>query len=584
MKEEETEEIGTLIRRLALQNAVQYHGKAQPGPIISRLIALRPGLRDAVKAILPTVREVVEEVNSLPPSEQRRIVEEFWPEMLVKERGKPEERGLPPLPNAESYPLIHLRFAPNPDGALHLGGARAAVLCDEYRKMYDGQFTLRFDDSDPRTKAPFLEAYDWIREDLSWLGVRWQREVYQSDRMEVYYHYAEALLRVGGAYVCTCRAEEFRRRLLAREACPCRGLPSEGHLERWGRMLDGTCGEGEAVVRIKTDLEHPNPAVRDWPALRIIDTTEHSHPRTGSRYRVWPLFAYCCGVDDHDLQISHILRGKEHLTNVVRQLYMYECLGWTYPDYIHYGRLRITGSVLSKSKIKAGVERGVYRGWDDPRLGTLMALRRRGYHPEAVRNLMIDFGPGPVDATVSWVNLDAYNRKVVDSVADRYFFVANPIRLSVEAVDGPYASTPPLHPDHPERGRRTIRIAPRKGRASILVSKEDLDILAPKRVVRLMGLFNMEVEEAGALRVVARLHSESYEEAKRLGAPLIHWLPEEGNLRARVVMPTNEDVSGFGEMGLGSREVGTVVQMERFGFGRIDAKTDDEIIIYYAHR
>ncbi|MFQ6077049.1 MAG: glutamate--tRNA ligase family protein, partial [Candidatus Bathyarchaeia archaeon] len=95
---------------------------------------------------------------------------------------------------------------------------------------------------------------------------------------------------------------------------------------------------------------------------------KHPHPRTGGRYRVWPLFAYCCGVDDHDLQISHILRGKEHLTNVVRQLYMYKYLGWTYPDSIHYGRLRITGSVLSKSKIRAGVEKGIYKGWDDPRL------------------------------------------------------------------------------------------------------------------------------------------------------------------------------------------------------------------------
>ncbi|MFQ6077048.1 MAG: glutamate--tRNA ligase family protein [Candidatus Bathyarchaeia archaeon] len=247
MKEEETEEIRTLIRRLALQNAIQYQGRAQAGPVIGRLIAIRPELRDDIRSILQTVNEVVDEVNSLPQSDQRRIVEELWPEMLAKERGKPEERGLPPLPNAEKYPLIHLRFAPNPDGALHLGGARAAVLCDEYRKTYDGRLTLRFDDSDPRTKAPFLEAYDWIREDLRWLGVRWQSEVCQADRMEIYYLHAETLLRVGGAYVCTCSVAEFRRKLLNREACRCRNLPPEEHLERWGRMLDGTYREGEAT-------------------------------------------------------------------------------------------------------------------------------------------------------------------------------------------------------------------------------------------------------------------------------------------------------------------------------------------------
>ena len=162
-------------------------------------------------------------------------------------------------------------------------------------------------------------------------------------------------------------------------------------------MLDGTFKEGEAVVRIKTDLSHPNPAVRDWPALRIINTERHPHPRVGSKYRVWPLYNFACGIDDHLIGVSHIIRGKEHLTNQRRQEYMYKHLGWQYPEAIHYGRLKIKGASLSKSKIVEGIRNGTFRDWDDPRLATFAALRRRGISPEAIRRLIIDVGPKTAD-------------------------------------------------------------------------------------------------------------------------------------------------------------------------------------------
>ncbi len=581
MREGEVQEFA---KKYALQNAVQHGGRAQPRPVLGKLLSSLPELRSDVKALSQIVDEVVEEVNKLSLSEQTKALEEQWPELLVKEKGKREERVLPPLPNVEKYPLVHTRFSPNPDGALHLGGARAAILCDEYRRMYNGRMTLRFDDSDPRIKSPIPEAYDWIREDLRWLGVEWQSEAYQSSRMEIYYAYAERLFRIGAAYVCTCEPPEFRKRLLTKEACPCRELPPEEQLDRWRKMLDGTYKEGEAVIRIKTDLSHPNPAVREWPALRIIDTVRHPHPRNGSRYPVWPLFAFCCGIDDHDLQISHILRGKEHLTNAVRMQFLYKHLGWETPEAVHYGRMKIRGSVLSKSKIKAGVRDGAYTGWDDPRLGTLMALRRRGYLPEAIRRLMVELGPKPVDITLSWDNLDAINRKLSDRVANRYFFVTNPVRLTVEEIESRYICTPLLHPDYPGRGHRTLVVEPQDGRAVLMVSGEDLKLLELDRLVRLMGLFNVEVKKAGMEGVVARFHSEPYSEAKNIGMRLIHWLPENGNVEVRVVMPTSQVVEGLGEHGLENEEVNSIVQMERFGFGRIDSKSAGQILLYYAHR
>ena len=577
----EENDIEQLIRKLALRNAIQYNGMAKAGSVTGKLIAERPDLKARVKEIAPTVNRIVEEINKIPLSEQKKIVEEKWPGLLRKEKAEPEERRLPPLPKVEEYPFVHVRFAPNPDGSLHIGGSRAAILCDEYAKMYSGRFTLRFDDSDPKTKSPILEAYDWIREDLRWLGVKWNDEVFQSDRLEIYYAYAKQLIEMGAAYVCICIPTEFRRRVLAREACPCRSLPPSEHLERWNGMLNGFFKEREAVVRIKTDLNHPNPAVREWPALRIINVERFPHPRAGDKYRVWPLFAFCCGVDDHDLQISHILRGKEHLTNTTRHLFLYNYLGWKYPEAIHYGRFKMVGTVLSKSKIREGIKRGIYEGWDDPRLGTLMALRRRGFVPETIRQLIMDVGPKPVDVTLSWDNIHAYNRKLIDPVADRYFFVAEPVKLFVDGVEKPYVSKQNLHPSYPERGYRTLKVTPKNERVSLLISKKDLKILGSGRIIRLMGLFNIEMKKVKR-EVVSRFHSESYLNAKKLGARLIHWVPDHTGISTSVVMPDNSNVKGLAEEGCRGLKQGDIVQFERFGFVRID-QVDIELVAYYAH-
>ena len=158
--------------------------------------------------------------------------------------------------------------------------------------MYDGHFILRYEDTSAAVKPPIPEMYDAILEDLEWLGVKVDEKYIQSDRIEIYYEYAEKVLRDGNAYVCDCDVDEFRELYMAKKACPCRDLSPDEQLKRWNMMLDGTYKQGEAVVRIKTDLQDPNPAVRDWPALRI---SEAWHPRKGNKYRVWPLYNFSCG-------------------------------------------------------------------------------------------------------------------------------------------------------------------------------------------------------------------------------------------------------------------------------------------------
>jgi glutamyl-tRNA synthetase len=581
---EEDAELKEIIRKIALLNAVRHEGKAQAGPVIGKILGEEPEFRTKVKQLSALVNDIVEEVNNLPLNEQRRIVEEKWPEALVKEKVE-EEKRLPPLPNVDKYAQIVTRFSPNPDCVLHLGSARAIILCYEYAQMYSGKFILRFDDTDPKLKRPVLEFYDSIREDLAWLGCKPHEEYIQSDRIPIYYEYAERLLRDGNAYVCTCQRELFRRKMLTSKPCKCRNLPPEEQLERWQYMLEGKYKEGEVVYRVKTDLNHPNPAVRDWPALRVIDADKYPHPRVGSKYYVWPLYNFASGIDDHLMNVTHIIRGKEHLTNMVRQEYMYKYLGWQYPEAIHYGRLKITGASLSKSKIVQGIREGLYKDWDDPRLATFAALRRRGITPEAIRKMIIDVGPKTSDVILSWENLYAYNRKILDPTADRYFFVHNPIELTVEKIPKTYTTRLHLYPDKPERGFREYTIKPQghNNSAAFWVSKKDVDASKIGNTIRLMELFNIKIENADAYSAQASFVSESYEEVRKTKASLIHWIPVKEDMPCQVVMPDATVAEGIAEGACKQLKPDRIIQFERFGFVRID-KADTKLTAYYAHK
>jgi len=579
----ENSELRELIRKAALLNAVQHEGKAQAGPIVGKIVSEKQELKTKVKELSALINTIVAEVNSLSAEEQKRIVEEKWPEALKKE--KVEEKRLPALPNAGKYAQVVTRFSPNPDCVLHLGSARAIILSHEYARIYKGKFILRFEDTDPKAKKPALEFYDRIGEDLQWLGCKVDEEYIQSDRLPIYYEYTEKLLREGNAYVCTCQPEQFRKQAIASKPCGCRSLPVAEQLERWRRMLEGGYAEGEAVVRVKTDLDHPNPAVRDWPALRIIDTDTYPHPRVGNKYRVWPLYNLAAGLDDHLLGITHIIRGKEHLTNKVRQEYMYKHLGWEYPEAIHYGRLKITGAFLSKSKIVQGIRDGSYKGWDDPRLATFAALRKRGITPEAIKKMIVDVGPKPADVTLSWENLYAYNRKILDSQSNRYFFVAEPIELKVKNVPKVFTAKLPLHPEQPDRGFREYTVTPIGEEQAVIfwIAKKDAGTAEAGKVIRLMELFNVKIEQAKLYSVDAVFASAAYEDARKAKARLIHWIPVNGDVPCQVVMPDATVNEGIAESACERLKPNTVIQFERFGFVHITAVTP-KLTAYYAHK
>jgi glutamyl-tRNA synthetase len=591
---EQDNSLKELIRKAALLNAVSHDGKAQAGAMVGKVLGERAELRGRVKELSNVINSVVNEVNNLSLAEQKAIVEEKWPETQKKE--KPEEKQLHALPNADKYKQIVTRFSPNPDCVLHLGSARAIILSHEYARMYNGKFILRFEDTDPKIKKPGLEFYDSIRSDLKWLGVKVDEEYIQSDRLPIYYEYVEKLVGLGAAYVCECKQEVFHKIALSKQACPCRDLPVSEQLERWHKMLDGGYKEGQAVVRVKTELDHPNPAVRDWPALRIIDTQKYPHPRVGSKYTLWPLYNLAAGIDDHLMGMTHIIRGKEHYTNMIRQKYMYQALGWEYPEAIHYGRLKITGAFLSKSKIVAGIKDGTYAGYDDPRLGTFAALRKRGITPEAIKKMIIDVGIKSNDVTLSWENLYSYNRKILDASSNRYFFVSEPIELKVTGLPKAFTSKLPLHPETPERGFREYTVTPTgdEAAASFWVAKKDAANMEQGKIIRLMELFNVEITkvdkqstidavEPKLISVEAKFSSESYEDVRKIKAQLIQWIPKGTEYPCEIVLQDASRIEGFAESECKKLKPDNIIQFERFGFTRVDA-VNQKMVAYYAHK
>ena len=549
------------IRKYALQNAVFYGGKATVGAVMGKVMAESPGLRAEAKEVAALAAKVVAEVNAMSPESQTKALQDIAPDLLVRE-SKPKDFELPDL--AGVCGSVRMRIAPNPSGPLHIGHSRMAVLNDEYVKRYGGACINRFEDTDPARIDP--SGYDTIPADLEWLGVKVHETVIQSDRFALYYGVAKKLLEMGKAYVCTCKPDDWRELKSRKAPCPHREDPIEEQVARWEQMLDGTYSQEEASLVVKTDLTHPNPAIRDFVGLRIDDTP---HPRTGTRFRVYPLMNLAVAVDDHELGLTHVLRGKDHLNNTYRQDYIYNYLGWAKPVYVHYGRVSMEETQLSTSKMSVGIAEGQYSGWDDPQLGTLTALRRRGLSAEAIRRYWIEAGIKEVDIEFSWKTLYAFNKELIDDGASRYFFVDEPVRIQLNAPSSLSAKAP-MHPAHPERGVRNLTVPPG---GSVYLSGSDVPSDGER--VRLKDLCNA-VYRGGALQFDGNDLS-----ALKEGVRIVHWVPEE-SAEAEVLMTDGSSRKGLAEVGL-STASGDVVQLERFGFVRVE-EASPRIRCVFAHK
>ncbi|MCX8204113.1 MAG: glutamate--tRNA ligase [Candidatus Nezhaarchaeota archaeon] len=571
------------VRKYALKNAVDHGGRAEVKAVVKKLLAELPSVKEKLRELMPSIVRVVEEVNALSLGEQQRLLEAKYPELLEKP-SRPEAKALPPLPKAEGFSRVVTRFAPEPNGYLHLGHAKAAVLSHEYARLYRGSFVLRFEDTNPKQERP--EFYEAIREDLLTLGLKWDVEKVVSDDLELMYRVAERLIEIDRAYACACPLKELRGRRRLGEECACRSQDPSKSLELFDKALQGSFREGEMVIRLKTSMRARNYAYRDPVILRIID---HPHPLKGTKYRVYPTYDFACAVEDHELGVSHILRSLEFEARVDIQGAIFEAMGWAKPVAIQFGRLNMEGAPLSKRKIAPLIRSGLVRGWDDPRLATLRGLWRRGIYPEAVKKLILDIGPSRANALITWELLSSYNRKVADPLANRYFYVPRPRLLVIRGAPEVAAVKVKLHPSFPERGWRELKIEAKGGVAEVYVDAQDLELLR-EGVFRLIGLFNVKIEEEDDGVAYAKYVGEE------LIDPKVQWVPARRYVKARLIKPQrlfkNGEVDveslkiedGVAEEACAMLRPGALVQFERVGFARIDSVSNGLVEAIFTHR
>jgi glutamyl-tRNA synthetase len=564
-------ELAAFIRKHALANAVRYNGQPNFGSVLGKLLGEKPGLKAELKTLTPEIKRIIAEVSAMNVPDQRAELEKTAPELLDVKHEK-QEHVLKELPKAEQGKVV-MRIAPAPSGPLHIGHALVTGLNSEYCKKYGGKLVLRLEDTNPENIDP--AAYKMIEEDVRWLtknnvaGV-----VIQSDRLHTYYDYMEKLIAMGKAYVCTCNPDVFRELMQRKKPCPCRDLAAQEQHSRWDRMFSGY-EPGQAVVRIKTDVKDPNPAMRDWPAMRI---NHHVHPRTGTKERVWPLMNFSVAVDDHELGMTHTIRGKDHKDNEKRQRHIFEAFGWPVPVHQYAGIITFEGFDLSKTETKAKIQRGEYAGWDDIRLPFLAAFRRRGYQPEAFTQWVMDIGLGENDKTVSHEeflkSLEAHNRKLLDPTTDRAFFVNEPVEVRIAGAPQQGIELA-KHPDHKDRGARQF-----SAHEKFYLAKDDVDKIVDGKIYRLMECLNFIKQETNF-----HFHSKSVDEYREKGAGIMHWLPVSDDLaKVEVLMPDGSKKNGYGESSIKQLKEGDIVQFERFGFVRLDRKQANKLSFWFAHK
>ena len=390
-------------RAYALKNAIIYEGEARIGSVISALF--NEGLkRDDVKKYSKQIGKIILEVNELSSEEQKKEFKKLVKIISVR-KGR---EGLPELPYAKKGKVI-MRFAPSASGPLHVGHALTASLSFLFVREYRGKFYIRIEDTNPENIYP--PVYEMIKKESAWLFENTAEIVIQSDRMALYYKYAEKLIKKNAAYICTCSAEKFKEIRKTKKNCSCRKLNIKANLEGWKKMLGKGFKEGEAVLRFKSGMKDKNPAMRDFPIARINLT---KHPKQKNKYRVWPLMNFAVAVDDIEMKMTHIIRAKDHRDNAERQKRIYKVLGEKFPWTAFLGRIKFKDLELSTTKIRKEIEESKYSGWDDVKLPTIASLKKQGYKPGAFWKFAEQIGFSETDKVIDkeefFKLLNAFNK------------------------------------------------------------------------------------------------------------------------------------------------------------------------------
>jgi len=559
------DELKREIRKMALQNAFEHGGETRDKIVLGKILGTKPEFRTKVKEISKDISEIVSDVNQLSSEEQKKEIDENFPEILAPKEKIQEREGLPELKNAIQGKVI-TRFPPEPNGYPHIGHAKAAIINSEYAKMYGGKFILRMDDTNP--EAERMEYHAAIKVGLEWLGIEFDIVKSTSDDMEIFYEKGIELINSGKAYVCTCKREDISKNRRERKACKCSMKDVEKNNKNWKKMQE-KFKPGDAVVRFRGDMKADNAVMRDPVLFRIID---EKHYTLGKKYRIWPSYDFAVAIEDSIDGVTHAFRSKEFELRKELTDTILDTLNMRKPYQGFFSRLEFKGMPISKRIIRPLIEEGKVSWYDDPRLPTLEALKRRGIKPEAIRKFIMSLGLTKANTLAPFDSLEAFNRKFVDPDSKRLFMVSNAKKLSVKNL--PVSSVEiPNHPVN-DMGKRKIEV-----NGEFYISGDDAQNIKEGMQIRLLGLGNISIKKVGI-----EFEGEFEGEENIANIPKIQWVPQKTAHKIKMIIPKvlfngdkfNEDsleeLDVYTEPHYLQLKEGEEIQFVRFGYCRKDSQ------------
>lgn len=566
---ESNEEIRRLVNAIALKNASEHSGSTNVNTVLSRILSLKPELKNELKTLIEEIRIIVDSVNKLDLEQQKKYLNEIYSvNNNIDSKSRHENIDSHTLPELQlTGTEVVTRFPPEPNGYPHIGHAKAVVIDEEYARMYNGKLILRFDDTNPMNEK--LEYYEVIKSDLEWLGVKPDIIKNTSDDILVLHEYGKNLTRNGDAYICTCGIDNIHKFRMEQIECPCRRNidNSESNLERLDKIFGGAYHQNEAIIRFKGNMQDKNTVMRDPTLFRIIEVP---HPLLGDKIQLWPTYDFAAPVEDSLDGVSHALRTKEYeLRNILYQSIL-DKLHLRKPIVVEFSRLEFDNMPVSKRKIKQLLEDGLISGWDDPRLLTLSAMRRRGFDPKAIRKFVLSLGLTLAETKPPFKALESMNRKIIDPHAIRLFFVKDPIMLIVD--DGKNIKvTLSNHPTN-DLGKREVEVS-----TAFYISRDDAMLLAEEEEVRLMELYNIKIKnidlENKRVITASYFNNDIVRDMKK-----IQWVSDKNVTKYSILVPKDlylndkfnpnslEIVEGYAESSVLQLKSRIPIQFIRFGF------------------
>ena len=579
------EDIHRLVNAIALKNASEHSGTTNVNTVLSRILSLKPELKSQLKSLIEEISIVVDSVNRLELEQQKKSLEDLSSvDTILDSKARPDpikSRMLPELQMTGTG--VVTRFPPEPNGYPHIGHAKAVIIDDEYARMYNGKLILRFDDTNPMNEK--LEYYEAIKNDLEWLGIKPDIIKNTSDDILILHEYGKKLTRNGDAYVCTCDSNKIHKLRMQQLECSCRVNidNSINNLERLDKIFDGTYHQNEAIIRFKGNMQDKNTVMRDPTLFRII---EAPHPLLGDKVQIWPTYDFAAPVEDSLDGVSHALRTKEYELRNTLYLSILDRLKLRRPLVVEFSRLEFENMPVSKRKIKQLLDEGAITSWDDPRLLTLSAMRKRGFEPKAIRSFVLSLGLTLAETKPPFKALESMNRKIIDPLSIRLFFVKDPIMLTVDGAKN-MKVTLDNHPTN-NLGTREVEVS-----TVFYISNDDANLLVEGEQIRLMELYNIRIDrivvEHGKNKAITAsyLSNEIFRNMKK-----IQWVSDKNMTKYNILIPNElyqndkfnprslENAEGLAEAYVLQLMPHTPIQFIRFGFCITEYNKSSAIFIH----